>query len=102
MNMKTIRMWIQDRRDRRFLRQLERVLNNNPVHANITGSGAIDWDGAVCWRDSDALAATAKHIAETMPFHERHPVCQQPEIPLTDEEFDRLLKERRNQLPTNL
>lgn len=40
-NMKTIRTWIQDRRDRRFLRQLERVLNNYVVKASPKFAGNV-------------------------------------------------------------
>jgi len=36
-----LRRWFQKRRDRRFLRQLERVLDNNVLETNILFRGRI-------------------------------------------------------------
>lgn len=56
-----IRRW----RDQRFLKRLERVLDENQLHTNISGAGALDWDGPVKWQDSEFNAGLYRQIEKS-------------------------------------
>ena len=65
--LKKIGQRIQSRRDERFRRRLERVLNEGYLKANISGEGSVEWDGHIFWQDSKENAAIREHIVQTMP-----------------------------------